>query len=100
MRIAKVRITRPGGSPPVEAAKPTTGGSVRMSGLDRLERLQKEEAANADKWVAGLSETALRGLAADMAREFPSDRRDPIQRWKMAKKGAVLRALSNLPKQP
>lgn len=72
----------------------------KQTGLDRLERLQKEEARNADKWVAGLSETALRGLAADMAKEFPSDRRDPLQRWKMAKKGAVLRKLANLPKQP
>jgi hypothetical protein len=71
-----------------------------LSGLDRLERLQKEEARNADKWVEGLSETALRGLAADMAKEFPSDRKDPMQRWKMAKKGAVLRRLGNIQSKP
>jgi len=99
MRIAKVRITdhRPPGagkSSPLEAARSTRDGG--LSGLDRLERLQKEEAANADKWVSGLSPVALQGLWKDMAGEYAHDRKDPLQRWKMAKKAAVGRAIQKL----
>jgi len=96
MRLAKSRTTNyrtsAGGSPPLERQGATRGGS--MSGLDRLESIQKEEAANADRWVSGLSPDALRGIARDLGKELSWDRKDPVQRWKMSRKAAALRRLS------
>jgi hypothetical protein len=86
MKTAKVRITS---YRPAAAARPDTG-------LERLAAIQEAEKADADKWVSGLSRTALRGIAGDLARDFSWDRKDPWQRWKMARKGAVLRRLATL----
>ena len=86
MRMARVRTT----------SYRTDGAARPGTGLDWLEANQKAEAANADKWVAGLSVTALRGIAGDLGREFSHDRKDPVQRWKMARKAAVLRKLATL----
>lgn len=85
MRIAKVRTTN-------FRARGT--GRAAVTGLDHLAAAQAADARAADAWVTGYSETALRGIARDLSRDFAHDRKDPLQRWKMARKAAVLRRLS------
>lgn len=80
MRISRVRTTdfrtTAGLKRPLEAGRPTRGGS--MTGLERLEANQKAEATNADEWVRGLSVTALRGIAGDLARDLAWDRKGAL----------------------
>jgi hypothetical protein len=103
MKLAKVRTTnyRPpaaGASSPLERRGATRGGSVDgMDGLDHLWAAQTAEAANADAWVSGYDNDTLRGIARDLGGERVWDRKDPIQRWKMARKAAVLRRLAGIP---
>ena len=87
MKIAKVRTTNYG----LERSTRTTS----PSGLERLEELQRREAAEADAWVSGLSRNALAGIARDLCVRIDHDRSDPWQRWRMARKGAALRALTH-----
>ena len=95
-RIPKVRITRPGAAAqkPLERAGVTRGGS--MTGLDHLDAAKTADDRNADKWVDGLSLTALKGIWEQFKRNYAHDRRDPAQRWTMARKAAVLRAICRL----
>lgn len=103
MKIAKCRTTNyravtataAGARQSVERRGATTGGS--MSGLDHLSASQAADAANADAWVSGYSDTVLRGIARDLGKELSFDRKDPVQRWKMARKAAVGRRLTNTP---
>lgn len=89
MKISKVRTT---------SYRPSGGDCPRpgMTGLDHLAEAQTRDALNADAWVSGYSETALRGLARDLCAVRDWDRRDPVQRWCMARKAAALRKLCGI----
>ena len=95
MRMAKFKTTdfRPppgaGAQSPLERQGATRGGSVATSDA---------EARNADAWAAGYSQKTLQAIASDLSADYAHDRRDPLQRWKMARKAAVLRRLSALEK--
>lgn len=84
MRLSKIRTTNYG--PAREPGK---------TGLDFLSAAQAAEARNADAWVSGYSDTVLRGIFGDLSRELSFDRKDPVQRWKMARKAAVGRRLTH-----
>jgi hypothetical protein len=96
VRIAKVRTQnfRPpptvGNSSPVgRRTAATTGGSV--SGLDALEAIQRREAAEHDRAVAGYEpETALAAFE-DLQRRNAWERKNPEHRWIMARKAALAR---------
>jgi hypothetical protein len=97
IRIAKVRTQnfRPpptvGNSSPVgRRTAATTGGSV---GLDYLDAIQRREAAEHDRAVAGMETELQMEIAIDLGRRLVWNRKDPEQRWVMARKAAVLRAL-------
>lgn len=97
MKFSKVRITdnRPpgaGGNSPLERRGATRGGSV--SGLDALTMVQKKEAAEHDRAVANFEAETLIEIAADLGRRSAWNRKDPEQRWVMARRAAVLRKLS------
>jgi hypothetical protein len=101
LRIAKVRTQN--FRPPPTVGKPspvgrrtaaTTGGSVSgVSGLDALEAIQRREAAEHDRAVAGMETELLMEIAIDLGRRRVWNRKDPEQRWVMARKAAVLRSL-------
>jgi hypothetical protein len=86
MKIAKCRTTN--------YRRQSTPGKT---GLDYLRENQTREALDADAWVSGYSETALRGIARDLCATRDWDRRDPLQRWCMARKAAALRKLHHIP---
>jgi hypothetical protein len=65
-----------------------------MTGLDHLARLQSAEAIAHDKAVATLSQETLLAAAKDLGQRRAHDRKDPEQRWVMARKAALLRRLS------
>lgn len=64
-----------------------------MSGLEHLNRIQREEAAEHDKAVAILSPSTVMAAARDLCPRLASNRKDPEQRWVMARKAALLRRI-------
>lgn len=84
MKIAKVRTTNYGTGAPV-------------SGLDWLAASQIRDALEHDKCIEGYSEETLRAAARDLGKRLASNRKDPEQRWVMARKAAVLRKLTHTP---
>ena len=96
IRPAKVRVTnyRPpgaGASRPLERATVTRGGS--MTGLDHLDAINRQEAAEHDRAIADYDEDTLLAIACDLGKRYACNRKDPEQRWVMARKAAVLRLL-------
>jgi hypothetical protein len=91
MRFSKVRITdnrpRAGGKSPLEAARLTRGGSV--GGLDYLTAIQKREAAEHDRNIAGYTAEMVAAAFADLYPRRGTDRKDPEQRWIMERKAAL-----------
>lgn len=101
IRLSKVRVTdnRPGAGrkPALERASGTRGGSVSgMTGLDHLAVRAAAEAAEHDKWVAGLSRDTLEAVWADLKARPCSDKRDHEQRWVAGRKAAVARAAARM----
>lgn len=84
MKIANVRTTNYGSGAPA-------------SGLDWLAASQLKDALEHDKCIAGYSEETLRAAARDLGQRLANNRKDPEQRWVMARKAAVLRKLSHTP---
>lgn len=64
-----------------------------MSGLDHLARIQSQEDAQHDKWVADLSLETLRQIWLDLQNRPAYDRRNPEHRWTMGRRAAVGRRL-------
>jgi len=101
IRLSKVRVTdnRPGAGrkPALEAARLTRGGSVAgMTGLDHLAARAAAEAAEHDKWVAGLSRETLEAVWADLKKRPCANTRDHEQRWVAGRKAAVARTAAKM----
>jgi hypothetical protein len=96
-RRPKSRVTdyRPPGDlgrPPLERGNARPGAAA----WDDYASRQKAEAVHHDKWLEGLSEATLCAIAKDLGAVFTNNRRDPVERWQMGRKAAVLRKLSQL----
>lgn len=94
MRLAKVRITdhRPTAGKPSPVGRrtaATTGGS--MTGLDHLAAIQKREAAEHDKAVAHYTPRLIEAAYNDLHGRNAWNRKDPEQRWVMARLAALRR---------
>jgi|694.fasta_scaffold35019_7 hypothetical protein len=97
LRIAKVRTQN--FRPPPTVGKPspvgrrtaaTTGGSVSgVSGLDALEAIQRREAAEHDRAVAGYEPEMVAAAYEDLHRRNAWERKNPEHRWIMARKAAL-----------
>jgi len=95
MKISKVR-TQDFRPPRAGAGKPLERGHARPGAAAWPESTAKRmdaEARNHDRWVADLSEATLCAIAKDLGGRFPSNTRDPEQRFLMGRKAAVLRRL-------
>lgn len=65
-----------------------------MTGMEHLNRLQMQEAADHDKAVRTLSNRTLIAAAKDLSNRPPAyNRKDPEQRWTMARKAALRREI-------
>jgi len=65
-----------------------------MTGMDHLNRIQQQEAADHDKAVCTLSNRTLIAAAKDLSKRPPAyNRKDPEQRWTMARKAALRREI-------
>lgn len=91
MRMAKVRITRPGGNPPLEAAKLTRGGSVGRSGLEYQPQSQKREAAEHDRAIRDYDPATVEAAWNDLNAREVWNKKDPEHRWVMARRAALRR---------
>lgn len=92
MRIAKVRTTnfRPTAGKPSPVGRrtaATTGGS--MTGLDQLDTIQRREAAEHDRAIASYPPELVAAAYEDLHRRNAYDRKNPEQRWVMARKAAL-----------
>ncbi|MFZ9938223.1 MAG: hypothetical protein ACO3JG_14385 [Luteolibacter sp.] len=92
MRIAKVRTTnfRPTAGKPSPVGRrtaATTGGS--MTGLDHLAAIQRREAAEHDRAVAGYLPETVAAAFEELRRRAAYDRKNPEHRWILARKAAL-----------
>ena len=94
MRISKVRRTdfRPPGAGwkrPLERSGATRGGGVEKTGLDFLSESQKREAAEHDRAIRDYTPETVEAAWNDLSARKAWDRKDPEQRWVMARKAAL-----------
>ena len=92
MRLSKVRITdnrRPGAGKPSPLERPgaTRGGS--MTGLDHLNANLAREAAEHDRAVRDYTPAVAEAAFNDLSARGAWNRKDPEQRWVMARLAAL-----------
>ena len=88
IKFAKVRVTRPGASSPLERETVTKGGS--MTGLDYLTESQKREAATHDAFVRDYNAETISEAFDDLSSRTAYDKRNPEHRWVMGRRAALV----------
>lgn len=96
IKLAKVRVTRPGGESPLERETVTRGGS--LTGPDYLTENQKREAATHDAFIRDYSLETISEAFDDLSNRVAFDKRNPEHRWVMGRRAALARKAQSLMK--
>lgn len=64
-----------------------------MSGLEHLDANRRQDAANHDRWAAGLSPETVIAAAQDLHKQPRTNPKDHEQRWTMGRLAALLRRI-------